>query len=217
MPHDHTSAHPDAIPAELVLAAIDRAERHEAQENPGVPIWDICQHLAIPRRSRRIRARLNALEAVGSLDRSRRHGVVLWVLTATGHRRLGRARRTGQVGDLPESPQHRRWREARRAAEARMAEFCDAVGQAVVETFLLLDADPPAPSDAWFEMAQRLERNLWRLGSATHCRHEWTEPEDDRADIDDYREPDDKAFTPTTRAQRRARRRGRRHVTQWKT
>lgn len=216
MPRDHTSAHPSAILSpELVLAAIDRAERHRARDSRAVPVWAIKDHLGLPPRSRRIRSHLEVLEAGRLLVRSRRHSINLWGLTSAGRRRLTRARRAGKIGDLPESPQHREWREARRAAETHIAEFRDGVGQAAVETFFLLDADPPAPSDAWFEMAKRLERTLWRLGSATHCLREWAEPEDYRADIDDHQEPDDKRFTPTTRAQRRARRHGRRNINLW--
>lgn len=216
MPRDHTSAHPSAIPSpELVMAAIERADRHRARDTHAVPVWAIKDHLGLSPRSRRIRSHLEALEAAGLLVRSRRHSVNLWGLTSAGRRRLGRARRAGKVGDLPESPQHREWREARRAAETRIGEFRDGVVEAVAETFFLLDADPPTPSDGWFEMAKRLERNLWRLGSATHCLREWAEPQDDRADIDDHQEPDDKAFTPTTRAQRRARRHGRRNIRLW--
>jgi hypothetical protein len=205
------------IPDVLVLAAIERADRHRARDTHAVPIRAIKDHLGLPSRSRRVRSYLEALEAAGLLKRSRLYGVNFWGLTSTGGRRLTRARRAGNVPELPESPQRREWREARGAAEKHIAEFREGVGQAAVETFFLLDADPPASSDAWFEMARRLERNLWRLGSATHCRDEWAEPKDDRADIDDHREPDDKAFSPTVRAQRRARQCGRRNVTLWET
>jgi hypothetical protein len=205
------------VPDVLVLAAIERADRHRARDTHAVPIGAIKDHLGLPLRSRRVRSHLEALEAAGLLKRSRLYGVNFWGLTSAGRRRLTRARRAGNVPELPESPQHREWREARRAAETHIAEFRDGVSGAAVETFFLLDAGPPIHSDAWFEMAKRLERNLWRLGSATYCLYEWAKPENDRADIDDHQEPDDKRFTPTTQAQRRARRHDRRNIRLWDT
>jgi len=49
---------------------------------------------------------------------------------------------------------------------------------------LLLDADPPADSDAWFQLGESLRPACRRLGSAVHCLWEWQEPDDAHADID---------------------------------
>jgi hypothetical protein len=94
------------IPDELVLAAVERAIRHYPNDASAVPPWEVYDHLGVPKRSgaaRRVRARLAALEAAGSLVGSRRHGVLLWALTSTGRRRLQRAQRAGNVPELPES------------------------------------------------------------------------------------------------------------------
>jgi hypothetical protein len=166
-----------AVPDALVLAAIDRAERHNPAQPPGVPIWGVYDHLAMPRRSgpaQRVRAQLDALESAGSLQRSRRHGVPTWALTSTGRRRLTRARRAGNVPELPESPQHRKWREARTLAEHEIGRFHAAVetdAQALAE---FLRSAGPTLSDAWFAMGERLSKSLRVLGSATYCLYEWT-------------------------------------------
>ena len=66
-----TPKHPaDEIPDDLILAAIDRAERHRGNDVSGVPIWAITEHLSIGQRSaaaRHVRSRLAALEATGRL------------------------------------------------------------------------------------------------------------------------------------------------------
>jgi hypothetical protein len=54
----------DVIPNVLVLAAMERAERHRARGHSDVPIWTILEHLDIPRRSaiaRRVRSQIGAL------------------------------------------------------------------------------------------------------------------------------------------------------------
>jgi len=75
-------------------------------------------------------------------------------------------------------------------------------------------SDTPG-SDAWFELAERLHRAARRLGSATYCLHEWMEPDDDRADIDDHVSPADSPLNPRERQQREARRAGRRNIRLW--
>src|SRR5271165_6012737 len=98
----------DVVSDVLVLAAIDRAERHSGKDARGVPVWAVLKHLDVASRSKRareVRVRLEALETRGSLERARRHGVPVWVLTSGGRRRLSRARRAGRVPVLPESPQ----------------------------------------------------------------------------------------------------------------
>ncbi|HLH13363.1 MAG TPA: hypothetical protein VKV16_01135, partial [Solirubrobacteraceae bacterium] len=111
--------HPARPTDELVLAAVERAARHDARGCPAVPVWTILEHLDVRRRSavaRHVRTRLDALAAAGLLESARRHGVATWALTAAGVRRLRLARRAGRQPVLSESPQHRAWRAARTAA-----------------------------------------------------------------------------------------------------
>ncbi len=225
MPHRHR--HPRATPAELppdelVLAAVERAGRHRARqragEAPAIPVWAILDHLTVPRRSpgdRHVRARLGVLQAAGALERSRRHGVLTWELTSAGRRRLQRARRAGELPALPESPQHRAWRCARTAAAQELERFRACLRERLREAALLLDADAPPPSDAWFELAEELQRACRRVGSASHCLYEWVEPDDVRADVDEHLDPADTGLDPAERARRRARRAGRRNIRLW--
>jgi ribosome-binding protein aMBF1 (putative translation factor) len=221
----------DEVTDMLVLAAVDRAERHGDRATRAVPIWEVLGHLGVAvrtRRARHVRVSLEALEASGSLELSRRHGVPVWVLTRSGRRRLSRARRAGRVPVLPESPQHRKWREARRLAEQRIEEFRAELGDAVEHTQELLDAPVLAApvdgdvdlalgvtSDVWFEVGDRLHRGCRRLGSASYCLWEWREPDDARPDTDDLSDPCDRAFDARRRALRRARRSGRRNTRLW--
>jgi hypothetical protein len=195
------------IPDVTVLAAIDRAERHRGR--PGVPVWLIFEHLGIPRRSRRVRAQLQALVQAGAIEQRRTHGVDVWALAPSGRRRLQGA---GQV-DLPESPQHREWRNARTLAAQEIVRFRGSLHDALAAVMAELDGTPD--SDAWFELAEGLRGAAWRLGSATYCLHEWIEPSDDRADIDDHISPADLALNPSECRRRQARRVGRRNTRSW--
>jgi DNA-binding XRE family transcriptional regulator len=216
----------DEVPDMLVLAAIDRAERHGDRATRGVPVWEVLGHLEIAvrtKRARQVRVLLEALEASGSLERSRRHSVPVWALTRSGRRRLSRARRAGRVPALPESPQHRKWREARAMAGQRIEEFQLELRDAVEHAQELLDAPVPASpelvlglnSDLWFELGEQLHRACRRLGSASYCLWEWREPDGARADKDDLSAPCDGAFDARRRAVRQARRRGRRNPLLW--
>jgi DNA-binding XRE family transcriptional regulator len=227
-----SSARVDAVSDVLVLAAIDRAERHSGRDARGVPVWAVLGHLDVASRSKRarvVRGRLDALEAAGALERGRRHGVAVWVLTGRGRRRLSRARRAGRVPVLPESPQHRVWREARGQAGQRIEGFWIAVVDAVEHADELLAAPVTPPpglkgpggvpgppgSDEWLQVGEDLQRACRRLASASYCLWEWPEPDDARADIDDLSGSCDRAFDPERRAERRARRRGRRNMLLW--
>ena len=79
----------------------------------------------------------------------------------------------------------------------------------------LLDAAPPPHSDAWLELGEDLRRDSRRLASAVHCLHEWSEPPDTRADLDERAEPADETLDPALAARRRARRAGRRNIRLW--
>jgi hypothetical protein len=204
---------------ELILAAVERAVRHRKSDALEVPVWAILEHLAVSSRSgeaRHVRSRLRLLRAAGALRRGRRHGVPVWTLTPAGRRRLAAAELAGSALSLPESPQHRAWRRARTAAAEEIERFRRDLAEALDESGELLDAEPPAHSDAWFELAERLRRSAWVLASATHCLLEWTEPDDAEADVDDHAEPGDERIAAPERAARRARRSGRRNVTLWR-
>jgi hypothetical protein len=143
----------------LVLAAVDRAYRHGSEKGRDAPIWSLLGHLAIAKRTkaaREVRSRLGALEEDGLLSVSRRHGVAVWGLTCAGKRRLEREVRSSCPPDLPESPQHCAWRNARKLAAQERERFRAALETAVDEAVQLAAADPPVPSDRWFELAERL-------------------------------------------------------------
>jgi hypothetical protein len=208
----------DLPPDELVLAAVERAGRHQAHDGPAVPMWAILDHLAVPRRSadaRHVRSRLGVLLAAGWLERGSRHGVPTWALTSSGVRRLRRARRAGDVPPLPDSPQQRAWRSARMVAAEEIERFRASLRARLEQAELLLDAERPPHSDAWLELAEQLQRACRRVGSASHCLYEWPEPDDERADVDEHVEPADAGLDEDERARRRARRAGRRNVRLW--
>ncbi len=168
-------------------------------------------------RARRVRSQLDALEVDGFLERSRRNGVQIWVLTRSGRRRLRRAHLAGNVPQLPESPQHRTWRNARTVAALEIERFRQSLRESLGEAISLLDAEPPAGSDAWFELCERLRRAAWRLGSASYCLREWAEPGDERADVDDHRERSDEPLAADQQRRYQVRRHGRRSVRLWDT
>jgi hypothetical protein len=219
----HTGPRPRAVPAqppadELVLAAVERAARHRARDTPAVPMWSILDHLAVPTRSaaaRHVRSRLGVLHAAGWLERSQRHGVPTWALTAAGLGRLRRARRAGERAQLPESPQHRAWRSARTAAAQEIERFRANLRERLARAALMLDAEQPPHSDAWLELAEELQRDCARVASASHCLREWIEPDDAHADVDEQLDPTDEQLDPGERARRRARRAGRRNIRLW--
>jgi hypothetical protein len=215
----HTPATRSAAPTdELVLAAVERAARHRPHHRSTVPVWAILEHLGLRARSapaRHVRARLDALQAAGSLDCARRHGIPTWALTSAGRRRLRRAASAGEVPALPESPQHRAWRNAHTAAAQELERFRRLARERLERGEALLDADPPPHSDAWLELAEELQRACRRLASASHCMYEWDEPDDARADIDEHVEPADSRLDPAQRKLTRARRAGRRNILLW--
>jgi hypothetical protein len=215
---DSRTTAPDLPADELVLAAVERAGRHQAHATSAVPVWSVLDHLAVSRRSataRHVRERLGALTTGGWLERASRHGVPTWELTSSGARRLRRARRDGDVPPLPESPQHRAWRNARTAAAEELERFRARLREDLQRTELLLHAERPPHSDAWLELAQELQRSCRRVASASHCLYEWSEPDDERADVDRRSEPGDAELDEHERARRQARRAGRRNLRLW--
>ncbi|MGD0454987.1 MAG: hypothetical protein ABSB69_15455 [Solirubrobacteraceae bacterium] len=221
MPYPDRPAHATRSGApsdELVLAAVERAARHQTRDTPAVPVWAILEHLAVPRRSaaaRHVRERLGAMHAAGRLERSRRHSVPTWALSDAGLAHLRRARGAGALPALPESPQHRAWRDARTAAAQEIERFRAGLRERLAQAALLLDAEQPPHSDAWLELAEELQRACRRLASASHCLYEWVEPDDARADVDEHVEPADELLDRAERTVRRARRAGRRNIRLW--
>jgi hypothetical protein len=170
-----------------VLAAVERAERHQEREDEGVLRSDLAAHLGFVHSgwtTRQLRPQLDALRSAGLLRDLRRNGIDLLGLTSTGRRALAKARRAGEVRELPESPQHRKWRHARAAAAERIEGFRQQVRDALDEAGRLLDTGQ-GDSDVWFGLAGRLKTECWQLGSATYCLREWPEPGDARADVDE--------------------------------
>jgi hypothetical protein len=167
-----------------VLAAIQRAEVHDEQDDASRA--DIAAHLGFVHNSwttKRLRPQIEALRAAGRIRDVRRCGLDLLALTDAGRRALEKAHSAGAV-ILPESPQHRKWRHSRTMAGDRIDGFREALRVSMAEVGALLDAEQ-APSDAWFEFGKRLSAECKRLGSATHCLFEWSEPDDARADVDE--------------------------------
>jgi len=177
------------LPAELMLAAVERATRHDIHGGPDVGWGRVVNHLGFARgawTTRRLRPQAEALEAAGLLARSNRLGSPHWGLTEKGRRRLQRARRAGNVGPLPEAPQHRVWREARALAREQIERFRGEARATLSEAMRLLD-EGNGDSDAWHELARRSQWELERLSSATYCLREWPEPDDARADVKEPR------------------------------
>jgi hypothetical protein len=180
---------PEAIPDDLVLAAVERAERH--RERRGAPLYLIKEHLAAPKRSgraRRANALVLTLAEAGLLEHFREHSMDFWTLSDSARRRLRRAK--GVAESLPESPQHERWRAAHTLAERELDGYRERLRAVLAETTALLDAasEGATASEEWFELGRRLDRHMRRVGAATHCLHEWQEPTDDVADMEGHRE-----------------------------
>jgi hypothetical protein len=206
-------AHP--VSDALVLAAVERAERHRPRDEPGVMLGDVFAHMGFVYNgaaTRQLRPRLDALLSTGALEQTRRHGVNLLVLTSTGRRRLAQALRQGETPELPESPQHRKWPRSRATASERIEKYREELRALFGEAETLLDASTQARSDSWFDLAARLAAPAANLGAAIYCLTEWPEPDDARPDVDDYGDPDDENLDPEERKRRRSMRMGRRNV-----
>jgi hypothetical protein len=204
----------EPVSDELVLAAVERAERHRERQGEGVMMSDIAEHLGFVHGSwttRRLRPQIEAFIAAGLLVRLRRHGVMVWGLTSSGRRRAARA---GESVVLPESPQHRVWRHARTLAAERIDGLRAQARDVLEETAEALGSEGVG-SDAWFALAERLQSACWQLGSVTYCLSEWAEPDDATPDVDDRTEPGDEEVDPQELGGVRYRRGGRRNVWKW--
>jgi hypothetical protein len=182
---------PDALPDDLILAAIERAERHRTPDRPGVPFWHVVEHLGLRRgagTTRRVRPEVERLGAEGLAEQTRLKGLVHWALTARGRRRLGRLRRAGRLPELPESPQHWHWRAGRDTAAEQIASLRADLRQKLDAAAASLDRDQDCTSDEIIAVGDQLREACWRLGAATYCLHEWAEPDDVSADLPELAE-----------------------------
>jgi hypothetical protein len=211
--------HPAQPADELILAALERAVRHDPRDQGAVPVWSVYDHLGLRRRSRAARhvsARLEALLAAGLIVAGRRHGVATWALSQAGRVRLREAAAADAPAlALPESPQHRAWRLARVAAGQELDRFRAELHGQLEHATRLLEAAPAPPTDAWLELGEQLARACRRFASAGYCLREWAEPGEAHADVDERVEPGDTALGERERARRRARRTGRRNTRLW--
>jgi hypothetical protein len=201
-----------------VLAALERAQRQRPSGPGPVTLATLLAHLGIVRRSsgsRTVRARLETMIEEGAVERSLRHGVEVFALPPEAARR-GRRRRERAAASLPESPQHRAWREARAIAGHELPRLATTLHAALRDALDALDSRVPLHSDAWLLTAERLREECRRLGSAIHCLHEWEEPDERSADVDERSEPWDGGLDPELRARLRWLRAGRRNVTLWR-
>jgi hypothetical protein len=176
-----------AIPDDLILAALERAELHTPRAEPGVMYSVIVDHLGLRMGSatgRVLVPRLAALEDADLVAGRKQHSVIKWQLTREGREKLEAARADARLGELPESPQHRHWREAHAAATQRIGRFRASLRRSLIEAIALL-ARSEADSAAWSQAGERLEQECRRLSSATYCLQEWAEPSDAAADTDD--------------------------------
>jgi hypothetical protein len=175
----------EPVPDTLVLAAVERAERHTGT---AVPHKAVAAHLGFRSTSAttpRLRPRLEALRERGALDHARRHGQDQWSLTPAGTKLLAAARREEEIAGLPESPQHRRWRQGRGAAEERYDAFRTLAFVTLEAAEKAAELAKGANSETWFELGDRLGAAFWLMGSVTYCLREWPEPDDAGADRDD--------------------------------
>jgi len=177
------------LPSEdIVLAAIERAQRHQRGQARGVILSTLIEHLDLLRgsaTSKRLRPKLDALVVGGMIEQFTQRSITAWTITEQGRQWLSALRRAGELADLPEAPQHRQWRRARTAAAERIDDFHADLSRAVDSAQQLLAAPDRMPtSDDWFSLSEQLQDASWRLGSATYCLSEWPEPTDADADVE---------------------------------
>lgn len=170
----------------FVLAAVERAERHEQEEE--VLTSELTAHLGFeggPSTNKHLWPRLEELRRAGLLTTTERRGEPLWSLTSVGRERLDKERDAGEVGDLPESPQHRAWRHAREQAAVRIEGFKAELTEAVEGADDLINQYRPVMAEEWFALHTRLRWASWRFASAAYCLTEWPEPDDQFPDVDE--------------------------------
>ncbi len=189
MPETHPT---ERTPSDdLLLAALERTERHEQREGKGVLLVHLKDHLGLPHHSgttRRLHPQLDRLLTSGLIERQREQSRTLWKLTRRGGSRLRRARRTGELV-LPESPQHRKWATAQLIAEERIEELRGELCRALDQAAAMLETETTT-SEEWLALSPQLKDACWRLAVATYTLSEWVEPDDAHADIDPHPQRD---------------------------
>ncbi|MGD9734161.1 MAG: hypothetical protein AB7V58_00915 [Solirubrobacterales bacterium] len=173
------------IPDGLVLAALERAERHQVASEVWVRI--LVGHLGLKptaHATRRLRSQLEYLRDAGCVRRTKKQGREYWSLTTEGRDELARSREAEVVGELLESPQHRAWREARDRARAELSGFRELTDSVLEDAGHLAGDTEQVVSEKCFQLAERLAAVFWLAGSATYCRAEWREPDERFPDVD---------------------------------
>jgi hypothetical protein len=179
---------PEALPQdELVLAALDRAERHSDPDHGlGVHLATLKEHAGLDRggwSTLRLRPQLERLEAAKHIRHFKRRSSIVWTLTDAGRTWLADVRATGELAPLPEAPRHRCWREAHEAARVEIDQLHADLGMLLKEAMSHHRAQPQPSSEVWRDLSERLANACTWLGSATYCLREWPEPDDDTADL----------------------------------
>ncbi len=142
----------------LVLAACERAQRHDTARAVPVTLRRIAEHLGFVAgayTTRHVGPLLRALERAGAVERSRSYGAERWGLTTVGRRRLSCARAAGEPLALAEAPQHREWRQKHATAIDGLGDYRERMRAALQEALELLE-DERSGSEAWRAMAKRL-------------------------------------------------------------
>jgi hypothetical protein len=172
----------------LLLAAIDRAQRHSSHgSDAGVHWGAVLNHLGFAHTgatTRKLRPQADALIARGLIETLKRHSRPVIKLTSSGRRRLAKARRAERESlELPEAPQHRLWRERRATSAAQIDSAREQLGKTLDEARRLFEEG--GASDSWFALSAQLSAHAVRFASATYQVSEWPEPDDARADLDE--------------------------------
>jgi hypothetical protein len=172
----------------LVLAAIDRAQRHNPNGYDEGVLWShLAEHLGFlhaPATTFKLRPQVARLRATGLIERRKARGYTLWRLTRNGRQQLTSAGDNHEDLSLPEAPQHRLWREAQTLAGERIDGLREQLRDTLSQASSLLGSERGGDSEAWLELSGRLLSQCDRLASATYCQREWPEPDDAHADID---------------------------------
>jgi hypothetical protein len=191
----------EPVPDELVLAAIDRADRHSrsARRELGVSWQQLVSHLGFVHNSwttRNLRPQVDALIADRLVTKSKAHSRLWWKLTEAGRRRVAQARRAGEPA-LPPSPQRRLWREYQSLAREEIGRVREDVGRELDDALRLLN-EGKGDSEVWRSIGKSLAVECSRLASAVFCLNEWAEPDDENPDRDN-RSPLNLAVSAATR------------------